>query len=90
MTYEPPSHTVRADVLFKQVHSSSSSGSGLDQVWHLCSAVFSLLRCSCTTIALPVCAAHDALQVGFKLLAFDARVASGLALKAMRGNQLTR
>jgi hypothetical protein len=31
-----------------------------------------------------------ALQVGFKLLAFDARVASGLALKAMRGNQLTR
>lgn len=28
--------------------------------------------------------------VGFKLLAFDARVASGLAFKAMRGNQLTR
>jgi hypothetical protein len=29
-------------------------------------------------------------QVGFKLLAFDVRVASGLAFKAMRGNQLTR
>jgi hypothetical protein len=30
------------------------------------------------------------LQVGFKLLAFDVRVASGLAFKAMRGNTLTR
>jgi hypothetical protein len=29
-------------------------------------------------------------QVGFKLLAFDVRVASGLAFKAMRGNTLTR
>eukprot|EP00878_Enallax_costatus_P041516 GHUV01048318.1.p1 GENE.GHUV01048318.1~~GHUV01048318.1.p1 ORF type:complete len:249 (+),score=45.91 GHUV01048318.1:648-1394(+) len=28
--------------------------------------------------------------VGLKLLAFDVRVASGLALKTMRGNQLTR
>jgi hypothetical protein len=30
------------------------------------------------------------LQVGFKLLAFDVRVASGLAFKAVKGNQLTR
>jgi hypothetical protein len=29
-------------------------------------------------------------QVGFKLLAFDVRVASGLAFKAVKGNQLTR
>jgi hypothetical protein len=36
------------------------------------------------------CCSVYAAQVGFKLLAFDVRVASGLAFKAMRGNQLTR
>jgi hypothetical protein len=36
------------------------------------------------------CSAVYPVQVGFKLLAFDVRVASGLAFKAMRGNTLTR
>lgn len=53
--------------------------------------VLSLMLCkhfevfSFPTLSLSCC-----VQVGFKLLAFDVSVASGLAFKAMRGNTLTR
>jgi len=41
-----------------------------------------IFRCDSIWLGLP--------QVGFKLLAFDVRVSSGLVFKAIRGNALTR